>query len=249
MMQGTDVVDCNTLAEILYTEATSLGANIFMQLTLKPRVKICCISSRDEARLAIAYGASAIGLVSAMPSGPGVISEPQIATIAATIPPAIGTFLLTSKEDPDEIIAQQRRCRTNTIQLCDRFSVDGYKKLRDTLPGIALVQVIHVTGQESLKEALTIAPYVTGILLDSGNQSLPIKELGGTGRTHDWSISRAIREAVEKPIFLAGGLDSNNVAEAIKQVGPFGIDVCSRVRTNGMLDEVKLASFFGQIRG
>lgn len=218
-----------------------------MQPTLKTRVKICCISSIEEAQLAIAYGASAIGLVSAMPSGPGVISESLIATIAATLPPAIGSFLLTSKEDPDEIIAQQRRCHTNTIQLCDRISIVGYKKLRDSLPGIALVQVIHVTGPESFEEARAIAPYVTGILLDSGNQSLPIKELGGTGRTHNWSISKAIRESIEKPIFLAGGLDSNNVAEAIRQVGPFGVDLCSRVRTNGMLDEVKLARFFGEI--
>jgi phosphoribosylanthranilate isomerase len=149
----------------------------------KPRVKICCISSIQEARLAIQYGASALGLVSAKPSGPGVIAEELIAQIAATIPPGVASFLLTSQEDAASIIEQQRRCKTNTIQICDRIPVNDYKKLRGALPGISLVQVIHVTGEESIEEAITVAPYVNGILLDSGNQSLPVKEWGGTGRT------------------------------------------------------------------
>lgn len=218
-----------------------------MHPTHHHRIKICCISSIQEARLAIHYGASALGLVSEMPSGPGVIAEDLIAEIAATIPPAVSSFLLTSKQDADSIIAQQRRCGTNTIQICDRFHIDGYKKLQDALPGISLVQVIHVTGEPSVEEAVSVAPYVNGILLDSGNPSLTVKELGGTGRTHNWSISRMIREAVDVPLFLAGGLNADNVVEAIAQVGPFGVDVCSGVRTNGLLDEGKLARFVGQV--
>src|SRR6266702_3919370 len=218
-----------------------------MHPTHHPRIKICCISSTQEAQLAIHYGASALGLVSEMPSGSGVIAEDLIAEIAATIPPAVASFLLTSKQDADAIIAQQRRCGTNTIQICDRLHIDGYKKLRNALPGISLVQVIHVTGEESVEEAVGVAPYVNGILLDSGNQLLTVKELGGTGRTHNWSISRLIREAVDVPIFLAGGLNAGNVREAITQVGPFGADVCSGVRTNGVLDEAKLARFIGQV--
>ncbi len=218
-----------------------------MQATKKPRVKICCISSISEAQLAIKYGASALGLVSAMPSGPGVIAEDLIAQIAATIPPAMSSFLLTSKQDAASIIVQQRHCGVNTIQLCDRFPIDGYKNLRNELPGIALVQVIHVTGEASIEEAVAVAPYVNGILLDSGNQALTIKELGGTGRIHDWRISRRIREAVDVPLFLAGGLNAGNVVEAITQVGPFGVDICSGVRTNGKLDEARLASFFRQV--
>ena len=137
-----------------------------MQATKKPRVKICCISSTLEAQLAIQYGASALGLVSAMPSGPGVIAEDLIAQIAATIPPTVSSFLLTSKQDAASIIVQQRRCGVNTIQICDRFLKDGYKKLRDALLGIALVQVIHVTGEASIEEAVAVAPYVNGILLE-----------------------------------------------------------------------------------
>jgi phosphoribosylanthranilate isomerase len=211
---------------------------------MRPRVKICCIKSQDEARLAIAYGASALGLVSSMPSGPGVIDEATIVRITAVVPPPIATFLLTSLRDADAIIAQQRRCRTNTLQLCDYVELSTYTRLRAALPGIALVQVIHVTGEESVVHSQKVSEHVDAILLDSGNPALTVKELGGTGRVHDWSLSRRIRDAVNKPIFLAGGLRNSNVQEAIAAVQPFGLDLCSSVRTNDILDEQKLQSFF-----
>lgn len=218
-----------------------------MNQFLKPRVKICCISSVAEAELAVRYGASALGLVSAMPSGPGVIEEDLIAEIAARVPPPIATFLLTCKQDVSAIIEQHRRLRTNTIQIVDRLEQGSYGELRRALPGIALVQVIHVTGEESVEEAQAIAPQVDAILLDSGNQKLAVKELGGTGRTHDWTLSRKIRETVRVPIFLAGGLKPENVTDAIRAVEPFGLDLCSGVRTNGSLDGAKLARFFEQL--
>jgi phosphoribosylanthranilate isomerase len=218
-----------------------------MESTKRPRVKICCIGSVEEAKLAIHYGAAALGLVSEMPSGPGVISEGLIAQVAASVPPTVSSFLLTSKVEPLAIIAQQRRLGVNTIQICDQLELSKYDDLRQALPGIAIIQVIHVTGSESIGEAVAVAPHVHGILLDSGNQSLAIKELGGTGRIHDWEISRRIRERVDVPIFLAGGLNPDNVIAAIRQVEPFGVDVCSGVRTNGKLDEVKLSQFFTQV--
>jgi phosphoribosylanthranilate isomerase len=215
-----------------------------MHPTRTPRIKICCISSVEEAALAIECGASAVGLVSNMPSGPGVISEDRIAEIASTIPPAVGSFLLTSKQDAESIAAQHRRCRTNCIQLCDRLTLGSHRDLKSALAGIGIVQVIHVTGSESVEEAIAVAPLVDALLLDSGNQSLAVKELGGTGRIHDWTLSRQIREQVNIPIFLAGGLSHHNVRQAIEEVGPFGLDVCSGVRTKGNLDRTKLARFF-----
>jgi len=215
-----------------------------MKPAIKPRIKICCIASIAEAWLAIEHGASALGLVSEMPSGPGVISEDLIAEIAAKIPPAIGSFLLTSKQDVASIAEQQRRLGVHTIQICERLPTGDHRDLRDALPGISLVQVIHVNGPESVAEAGAVAPFVNAILLDSGNQSLPLKELGGTGRTHDWTLSRRIRESVQVPLFLAGGLNGSNVADAVRQVGPFGLDVCSGVRTSGELDDAKLKAFF-----
>jgi phosphoribosylanthranilate isomerase len=215
-----------------------------MRATRKPRVKICCISSLDEAAMAIDAGAAALGLVSKMASGPGAITEQVIARIAARVPPGVATFLLTSELDARAIIAQQKRAGVNTLQIVDRLQPGAHQELRAALPGIALVQVIHVRGPASIEEALALAPYVDALLLDSGNPGLPVKELGGTGRTHDWSISRQIREAAPVPVFLAGGLAPANVAEAICQVEPFGIDLCSGVRTDGRLDATKLAAFF-----
>lgn len=199
--------------------------------------------------MAIDAGANAIGLVSAMPSGPGPIAEDLIAEIAAIVPPGVSSFLLTCLQDAPSIIDQQRRLRVNTIQICDRLTSGSYREIHDALPGIKLVQVIHVTGPESVDEAIAVAPHVDAILLDSGNQSLAIKELGGTGRTHDWSLSRRIREAIDVPLFLAGGLNPMNVAAAIREVQPFGIDVCSGLRTEGDLDPQKLNQFIRAIRG
>ncbi|BDM83716.1 N-(5'-phosphoribosyl)anthranilate isomerase (plasmid) [Acaryochloris marina MBIC10699] len=198
--------------------------------------------------LAIDCGASALGLVSAMPSGPGIIDESLVAEIAAAVPPGIATFLLTSEQDPDIIIQQQHRCRTNTVQLCDRIETVAYPILRQALPGIKLVQVIHVQDKDAINEARLISQHVDAILLDSGNQNLEVKELGGTGRVHDWQISRQIREEIDVPLFLAGGLKPDNVRVAIEQVEPFGLDLCSGVRTDDRLDENKLRSFFKAVR-
>jgi len=214
-----------------------------MEPTARPRLKICCIAGLAEARAAIRAGASALGLVSAMPSGPGVIADDLIAAIARSVPPPVATFLLTSRTDARAIIAQQAQCGANTIQLVDRLERGTHADLRAAMPGIRLVQVIHVTGEASLDEALAVAPHVDALLLDSGNPSLAVKELGGTGRVHNWEISRRIRAGVAVPVFLAGGLKPENAAQAIAVVGPFGLDVCSGVRTNGLLDEVKLAAF------
>jgi phosphoribosylanthranilate isomerase len=109
------------------------------------------------------------------------------------------------------------------------------------------VQVIHVQNISAIDEAKNVESFVEYILLDSGNPNLDIKELGGTGRTHNWEISREIVKASNKPVFLAGGLSPANVKEAIRFVKPFGVDICSGVRTNGQLDPAKLSAFFDQI--
>ena len=213
----------------------------------KVKVKICCIQSFEEAELAIKYGASAIGLVSEMPSGPGVISEDLIAEIAAHIPTEIKTFLLTSKTKAEDIIAQHNKCKTTTLQLVDSVEINVYQKLREALDGVSIVQVIHVQDEESIREASKVAENVDAILLDSGNQSKKVKELGGTGRTHDWSISKEIVEYVNVPIFLAGGLNASNVSAAVNEVNPYGVDLCNGIRINRYLDESLLKEFFSKL--
>ena len=211
---------------------------------MKTRVKICCIASEEEAKLAISFGASALGLVAAMPSGPGPIADDLILRIARSVPPPIATFLLTCETSAQAIIAHHRRTLTNTLQLVDAPEKGAYAAIRKELPAVKIVQVIHVRDERSLDEALLAAEYVDALLLDSGNPSLAIKQLGGTGRVHDWRLSRKIVEQSPVPVFLAGGLHAGNVREAIDQVQPFAVDVCSGVRTNGHLDPKKLEAFF-----
>lgn len=214
------------------------------------RVKICCIASVEEARLALARGASALGLVSAMPIGPGVIDDARIAEIAAAMrDESARTFLLTSRVTAEAIAAQHAAAGTTTLQLVDHVPHDELRRLRVLCPGVELVQVIHVTGAASVDEALAAAPLVDALLLDSGNPALAVKELGGTGRTHDWSFSRRIRDAVfPLPLWLAGGLRVHNVGEAIAAVRPHGLDLCTGVRSEGRLDATKLAAFMQAVR-
>lgn len=212
-----------------------------------PKVKICCISSVEEARLAIAHGAAALGLVATMPSGPGPIPDNLILKIARTVPPPIATFMLTSETDAQAIIAHHTRTLTNTIQIVDELTAGSYDEIRTAIPSVKLVQVIHVMDEGSVEEAIRISTQVDALLLDSGNPKAAIKELGGTGRTHNWQLSRKIVERTRVPVFLAGGIHAGNVQQAISEVGPFGIDLCSSVRTDGKLDPVKLESFFAAL--
>lgn len=197
--------------------------------------------------MAMSYGASAIGLVGKMPSGPGPIEDHLIKSIAITIPPPIGTFLLTSETSAEQIITHHKRTFTNTIQLVDELPEKDYPIIKEAIPAIKLVQVIHVIDESSVEEAIKVSEYVHAILLDSGNPKLSIKELGGTGRVHNWKLSREIKESINIPLFLAGGLNAENVLRAIDIVNPYGVDVCSGVRTNGLLDENKLRAFIEAI--
>ena len=214
----------------------------------KIRVKICCICSVEEAKLAIAYGASALGLVGHMPSGPGIISNLKISEIMKSVPPMVSTFLLTSETKAAAVIDHYKKVNTSTIQIVDALENKDYQRIKNELPHVKIVQVIHVLDDKSVTEAIGVSAYVDAILLDSGNPNLETKELGGTGRTHNWDLSRQIRDQIDIPVFLAGGINSNNVKQAIEHVQPFGVDLCSSVRTNGKLDENKLKLFFQTIQ-
>jgi phosphoribosylanthranilate isomerase len=205
------------------------------------------MSSIEEAKLAIKLGADALGLVGRMPSGPGPIADELIATIARNIHPPIASFLLTCEQSSAAIIDHIKRTGVNTVQIVDELTEGSYHHIKDELPYIRIVQVIHVTGAESIEQALEVHRHVDAILLDSGNPKAAIKTLGGTGNTHNWNISRELVKAVSAPVFLAGGLNAANVKEAIQTVQPFGVDVCSGVRTNGKLDPEKLQSFLSAV--
>ncbi|GAB5555069.1 MAG: phosphoribosylanthranilate isomerase [Saprospiraceae bacterium] len=207
------------------------------------KIKICCISSLEEAQLAVESGADVLGLVGPMPSGPGVIDNNLIAKIAQSFPLPIKTFLLTSETSAQSIIAHHQLVHTSSIQIVDELQEDQYLDIRKALPDVELIQVIHVLDQQSIQTALLRAEHVDYLLLDSGNPNLAVKELGGTGRTHNWEISREIVAQSPIPVFLAGGLNASNIQAALNQVQPYGVDLCSGVRSNGHLDTRKLQAF------
>ena len=205
-----------------------------------PHIKICCISGIQEAKTAVRAGASVLGLVGRMPSGPGVIDDNRIREIAASVPSGVATWLLTSETTADAIIQHHQRVHTTGIQMVDQLQQGSYRQIRKALPGVDLIQVIHVVNEESVKLAESVSIHVDAVLLDSGNPNLKVKELGGTGRIHDWRISQRIRKRINKPLFLAGGLTPDNISRAVRAVNPYGVDICSGVRSNGKLDQEKL---------
>ena len=227
---------------------TDVAETVTAAIAIRPVVKVCAISSAEEGRVAVAAGAGALGLVSAMPGRPGVISEGLIAEILDRVRKSTQTFLLTDLLSAAAITRQHRRCPSTTLQLVGRLPFKELEQLRLTLPRVALVQAVRVVDEASLEEAVAAAPLVDAILLDLGNPKPAATP--GMGRRHDWTLSRRIRDAVAalgKPVYLSGGLSAGNVSAAVAAVQPFGLDLGGSVRTAGRLDAVKLAAVFAAL--
>ncbi|MCI5046269.1 MAG: phosphoribosylanthranilate isomerase [Aquisalinus sp.] len=215
----------------------------------RPRIKICCISSEEEVNLAVSYGADILGFVADQPSGPGILDDDTIRRLVATVPPGVSCFLLTSRTKAQEIAEHVHYCGTDCVQIVQHIDPAEHEQLNQLLPpAVRRIQVIHVEDRSSIDLIETYTPYVDAFLLDSGRPNAAIAEFGGTGRTHDWDISADFVRATDKPVFLAGGLKSDNVRTAIDRVQPFGLDLCSGVRTNDVLDAQKLRAFMSAAR-
>lgn len=210
---------------------------------MSPRLKICCISSPAEVQLAVRYGAHALGFVGPMPSGPGTLQDEEIRALAAIVPPGVDSFLLSSRTTATALAEQIDYCGCSTIQIVTHIEPQELAALASARPAVRRVQVIHVEGPEALELIDAYEPFVHAFLLDSGRPNAATAELGGTGRTHDWTISKRFVGQTTRPVFLAGGLGPANVQDAISSVGAFGLDLCSGVRTEGQLDETKLAAY------
>jgi phosphoribosylanthranilate isomerase len=223
---------------------------------MRTRVKICCMASPSEVRAAAVAGADCIGAVGPMPSGPGPLDDETARAVIAAAPPGVTPFLLSQETGIEGLVRHARATRATVVQLVRHVDPRLHFDIREALPGVKIVQVIHVENETALELARGYALTADALLLDSGNPATHSvsgggdgEELGGTGRTHDWALSRRIVSLVEKPVYLAGGLIQANVADAIAAVRPFGVDLCSGVRTLGKLDTKKLTSFFAAPRG
>lgn len=215
---------------------------------MRTRIKICCIASVEEARMAIAAGADALGFIGVVPPTPRAIPDEAIADIAAAVPPPVATVLVGSQREAGTMAAQVRRARPSTLQIVAPIEPAEWVRFAEMEPDIRRIQVIHVEGPEALDLIPVYAPYVHAFLLDSGKASAATPYYGGTGETHDWAISAAFVARSPLPVFLAGGVTPANVAEAIRRVRPYGLDLCTGLRTDGKLDPGKLADFVRAVR-
>ena len=198
------------------------------------QVKICCIQSPEEAETALSFGAAAVGVVSEMPAGPGELPEAAIREIVDSVPSAVGTFLLTAATDADRLIEKAQTCGVNTLQLWDSLAPLDYLRLRAALPGVSIVQAIHIIDGSAVDEATAAARLADALVLDSSNPKVPFRWESQSGRTHDWKISREITDTVDCPVLLAGGLgpDARQDPTRVRHVaampagGPAGIAAC-----------------------
>lgn len=206
------------------------------------------MGSAAEVRSAAVAGADAVGFVGEMPSGPGPVDLATQRSVALAVPPGVTPVLLTSGTDGYEIAAEARDVGAPVVQIVRHVGGEVLQAIRKASRGLKLIQVVHVEGPNALDLARGYAGLADALLLDSGQPDANPPVLGGAGRTHDWSVSARIVRAVDKPVWLAGGLSAANVGAAIEAVRPFGVDVCSGVRTLGRLDVRKLSAFMAAVK-
>ncbi|MEM0923705.1 MAG: phosphoribosylanthranilate isomerase, partial [Pseudomonadota bacterium] len=211
------------------------------RLMVRVKVKICCMADPGEAAMAAAAGAEYIGLVGPMPSGPGTLTLEDAAEIARSAPPSATPVLLSSATTALDLVREAEAAGAGVIQIVQHVSPGIHAELVAQAPGLECWQVIHVEDRTAVDLIRSFDEQPDAFLLDSGRPARG--ELGGTGRVHDWAISRDCVAATARPVFLAGGLTPENVGEAIRQVRPQGVDLCTGVRLDGRLNAVRLATF------
>lgn len=206
-------------------------------------VKICGIRRLEDALAALAFGADGLGfLVGRKHHSPDFLDESDAAAIVAALPPNTSSVLVTHLADPDDIVTLATAIGVTIIQLHGDTSPAQAAVIKHRLPHIKTYKAIHVIDTESIDTAQQYATVVDAIVLDTVN--LATDQVGGTGQTHDWSLSRQIVEQLPIPVILAGGLTPDNVGEAIRRVRPYGVDVNSGTKgCDGYKDHARLQRF------
>ena len=211
------------------------------------RVKICGISSVEDARAAAAAGADAVGcLVGLQHPSPDGVDAAAAGVIFAALPPFVARVLVTHRTTVEEVAALAAEAHPTVVQLHGPFPLETIPLLRAALPHVAIVKNVHVEGEESLDAAREAGGVADAVLLDSKTKD----RIGGTGTTHDWTISARIVREVATPIILAGGLNPENVAEAIARVNPWAVDVNSGTRgPDGRKSHFRIRAFVAAAKG
>ena len=213
------------------------------------KVKICGITNLEDARAAISFGADAVGfLVGKLhPSTSSFLSPEQVSEIVAHLPPFCSTVLVTHLSRPEELIPLLKITNVTTLQLHGETTPQEAIQLKKQIPFLKTYKAVHVFDDSSIQEASRYVGSVDGIVLDTAIKATG--QVGGTGKTHDWSISKKIVLSTPLPVILAGGLNPENVADAIRLVRPYAVDVNSGVSNpDGTKNHNKLSVFISRAK-
>ena len=208
---------------------------------MEPVIKVCGIRNIEEALGAVDAGANTIGMLTGLLyPAEDEISPEKAGSIAAALPDGIRPVLVTHILDPEEASEIAAFTGVSAVQIHNDMPADGLIRLRGLLPGVLIIKAIHVVDSDSITDARLYEKYADMLLLDTKTND----GIGGTGITHDWSISKRIVEAVHKPVILAGGLNPDNIEEAVALVRPAGIDANSGLENeNGSKNFNKIRAF------
>ncbi|MFA5384974.1 MAG: phosphoribosylanthranilate isomerase [Eubacteriales bacterium] len=210
------------------------------------KIKICGINNFEDLQSCIKAGADALGfLVGLTHPAEDKLEDIRLAkSLIDRIPPFVSTVMVTHLTNEGEIVNLARCMGTTSVQINDYTEPSVLKKVCDGLKDIKIIKSVHVTGSDAIELTKAYLPFADAILLDSREGP----RIGGTGKTHDWEISRKIVQESNKPVILAGGLNPGNVYEAVKKVQPFAVDVNSGVETNFRKDPAKINLFINEAR-
>jgi phosphoribosylanthranilate isomerase len=212
-------------------------------------VKICGIRRAEDALIAAELGADAIGLLAGQRhNSPDFVSATIARDISRALPPSVEAVLVTHIKEIDELERLLQESEITTIQLHSEIALSPVESLRGRLPHLKIFKSVNIISADSVAYPEAFAQLVDGFVLDSIN--VATGQIGGTGKTHDWSVSREIvMRYPEIPIILAGGLNSENVRSAIERVRPFGVDVNSGTKAaDGFKDPRKMEAFIIQAK-
>ena len=206
-----------------------------------PRVKICGMTLLEDVMAAATAGADGVGfLVGLDYASEDGLQPTAAANLVRRTPADILTVMVTHASTPARVEALVNEVRPRVVQVHCPFASPDLPRLMNTFPDVSWIRAIHVENEDSVDKALRAAEVFDALLLDTRSGD----RLGGTGKTHDWKISRRIRETIDKPVILAGGLTPDNVADAIRTVRPHGVDVNTGIsERRGVKSAPRVAAF------
>ena len=190
------------------------------------RVKICGIQTLDEAMAVIDAGADALGFHVELEHAKNPIGSATLNAIISRLPPFVSTVVVTTETDPKKLSRIARATGANTLQLHGDIEPDAVRAVKALMFYLKIYVAVHA-GSDAYEKAKSFGDSADAILLDSPKSETGAR--GGSGKTHDWTASREIVDSLSLPVILAGGLNPENIADAIRAVQPYAVDVNSGV--------------------